>query len=1076
MSNNIRIYFISSYESSSPIQEYYTEDPGFYDYKRESLKLINYEGKEFAISINSFSINKQDLIKSKETDTYDLTVKLNIPGFLGTYIYSKKLSFVEIKNHFIYGFKLDDQPKYYFEGKAPKSVIFSKMKQLNLYIEYLNKVHSEPGDSLSNAFCEETIETLVKDKKFYFDFYLELLQYYKNSKNITKILDSFEPKNCEIPTNFNESKYESTLEEIESNQEMYAKYCLEDGEDIKIKKKFYTLLIYFRYNNKEKEKLKILINDKNLWSLFGEIINQNEKLHPIVELAGNGLINEIMKQKKISLDCVKRIITSLNPVERLLSFIDNNFDFILKNCREYCYKRFERTNSYTNLMALKKDEETKKYGKQNKNMTEQEKLFKFLENEENAHHIKHKKYQIILFDKRYWDLYFRYKEIELFIINKSIYICLKNDKKFRDFKKKEKEKIGNIKNEEFLQFLSNDITEYEKTNYGIYIYQENEKRDSFYFFRKKSDFENKITPFMSLNIFDGIELEAFGKEALERWNQIKSKVFELKDIKYDLETYNIIKKIKNLDEFDKFLNIYYSDKDYNYELSYEKKLISNLGNKFLSLIYKSKSKEYLTPNASNLIYKYDQLNLAPEDFICKIEKIINEDKIIYKSKSKEYLTRNASNLIYKYDQLNLAPEDFICKIEKIINEDKINIIYVYLTNNYELTSYNLIIHMANYIIRSNNISIIKNLKNIKEKIIPIIFHKLDNCIKDTMIYDNLPINTHFKLLNDMNEEGYSQYAKNNTSNISGILKNLESGMVSYELMNSIYNYNSRRVLFEKKISILLFGNESKIAYLIKIVKNYLNNINKNLTNLAELKEIIEKFYSWKYEFNRNISLIDTSVNTLKKGLLNEFIKAPTKEDLDKLNKIYVENDFHKKYIMKDSLVLIYENKILENNRREIDNAFNNVSKKYNELEVLFDKNWQTKIKDETIHNYYDIIQQTEEDEKSKTISLEEKLKKDLQILSNYHCSYKKESEINKLRDDIIFRIDSIDIQSFLNKKKSYWESRNTLSNDQKIVKLNNTIKYFNPEDNLDKGKIKSSLFLENVNGYILPEKVLSIIK
>ena len=1076
MSNNIRIYFISSYESSSPIQEYYTEDPGFYDYKRESLKLINYEGKEFAISINSFSINKQDLIKSKETDTYDLTVKLNIPGFLGTYIYSKKLSFVEIKNHFIYGFKLDDQPKYYFEGKAPKSVIFSKMKQLNLYIEYLNKVHSEPGDSLSNAFCEETIETLVKDKKFYFDFYLELLQYYKNSKNITKILDSFEPKNCEIPTNFNESKYESTLEEIESNQEMYAKYCLEDGEDIKIKKKFYTLLIYFRYNNKEKEKLKILINDKNLWSLFGEIINQNEKLHPIVELAGNGLINEIMKQKKISLDCVKRIITSLNPVERLLSFIDNNFDFILKNCREYCYKRFERTNSYTNLMALKKDEETKKYGKQNKNMTEQEKLFKFLENEENAHHINHKKYQIILFDKRYWDLYFRYKEIELFIINKSIYICLKNDKKFRDFKKKEKEKIGNIKNEEFLQFLSNDITEYEKTNYGIYIYQENEKRDSFYFFRKKSDFENKITPFMSLNIFDGIELEAFGKEALERWNQIKSKVFELKDIKYDLETYNIIKKIKNLDEFDKFLNIYYSDKDYNYELSYEKKLISNLGNKFLSLIYKSKSKEYLTPNASNLIYKYDQLNLAPEDFICKIEKIINEDKIIYKSKSKEYLTRNASNLIYKYDQLNLAPEDFICKIEKIINEDKINIIYVYLTNNYELTSYNLIIHMANYIIRSNNISIIKNLKNIKEKIIPIIFDKLDKCIKDTMIYDNLPINTHFKLLNDMNKEGYSQYAKNKTSNISGILKNLESGMVSYELMNSIYNYNSRRVLFEKKISILLFGNESKIAYLIKIVKNYLNNINKNLTNLAELKEIIEKFYSWKYEFNRNISLIDTSVNTLKKGLLNEFIKAPTKEVLDKLNKIYVENDFHKKYIMKDSLVLIYENKILENNRREIDNAFNNVSKKYNELEVLFDKNWQTKIKDETIHNYYDIIQQTEEDEKSKTISLEEKLKKDLQILSNYHCSYKKESEINKLRDDIIFRIDSIDIQSFLNKKKSYWESRNTLSNDQKIVKLNNTIKYFNPEDNLDKGKIKSSLFLENVNGYILPEKVLSIIK
>lgn len=80
------------------------------------------------------------------------------------------------------------------------------------------------------------------------------------------------------------------------------------------------------------------------------------------------------------------------------------------------------------------------------------------------------------------------------------------------------------------------------------------------------------------------------------------------------------------------------------------------------------------------------------------------------------MTRITSNLIYKYDQLNLAPEDFICKIEKIINEDIINIIYEYLTNNYELTSYKLINHMANYIIRSNNISIIKNLKNIKEKL------------------------------------------------------------------------------------------------------------------------------------------------------------------------------------------------------------------------------------------------------------------------------------------------------------------------------------------------------------------------
>ena len=244
MSFDSRVYFISSYESSTPKQEYYTEDPGFHDYKREFLKQIKYDGKDFDISINSFSINKKELIKNKETDTYDLIVKLKIPGIFGPYIFSKTLSFDEIKNHFIYGFKLDDiQPGIIFDGKPPKSIIFSKMEQLDLYIEFLKKMHSEPGDTLSNAFCEETVECLIKDKKFDFDFYLELLQYYKNTKNITKILDSFKSQNCEIPTNFNASKYESTLEQIESNQEMYTKYCLEDGEDVKIKKSF--ILYYF---------------------------------------------------------------------------------------------------------------------------------------------------------------------------------------------------------------------------------------------------------------------------------------------------------------------------------------------------------------------------------------------------------------------------------------------------------------------------------------------------------------------------------------------------------------------------------------------------------------------------------------------------------------------------------------------------------------------------------------------------------------------------------------------------------------------------------------------------------------
>ena len=675
-----RIYFISSYEINTP-REFYTETQGFNDFRKENSIIKKDNGAYFVISINSFNIDKKNLIKNKEIDAYELTIKLKLSGYLSYYIYSKSFSFVEIKNHFIYGFKLDDINTIFLDGRAPKSIILSKKEQLILYINYLNKVNSDPGDILSNDFCEETIDCIIKDKKFDLDIYLELLQYYKNTKNIFKILDNFEIKNCEIPKDFEADKYESLLEKIKSNQEMYTKYCFEDEDDNKIKKKFYTLLLYFRLaNTKEKEKPKTSIDEKYLWQLFAEIINKNEKLYSIVEIPEEGLIKEIMNQKKISYDLIKKIIISFNSVEQLLSFMDQNYDIIFKNCQEECTNMMEIINSKT------KNE-----------MTEKEKLFKYLESQENQNHISHKKYKIILFDQLFWDLYFNDEIVKLYMINKSIYVCLRNDKKFDEFKKTKKEKINNLKNEQFLKYLSNDISEYEKNNYGIYIYPENK------------NFEKKILLYWFLNIFDGIDLNTFEKEDLNEWNKIKNKVFELKDIRYNLESNNIIKEIKNLDELDKFINLIYSGNGYNYETSYEIKLISALGKKFLLLI---------------------------------------SEKM-----SHEYFTRIASILINKYDQLNLKPENFICEIEKKIDENESNKIYEYLTNNYELTSNKLINHMANYIIQKNNIPIIKSLKNIKEKIIPIIFTKIDNCIKDTMVYDNSPINTHFQLLYDMNEEG-----------------------------------------------------------------------------------------------------------------------------------------------------------------------------------------------------------------------------------------------------------------------------------------------------------------------------------
>ena len=72
---------------------------------KQNMKRIIYEGVYFDVSINSFNIIEKVLIKNKVKDIYDLTVNLKVSRFLSCDIHSKLLSFLEIKNHFIYGFK-----------------------------------------------------------------------------------------------------------------------------------------------------------------------------------------------------------------------------------------------------------------------------------------------------------------------------------------------------------------------------------------------------------------------------------------------------------------------------------------------------------------------------------------------------------------------------------------------------------------------------------------------------------------------------------------------------------------------------------------------------------------------------------------------------------------------------------------------------------------------------------------------------------------------------------------------------------------------------------------------------------
>ena len=93
--------------------------------------------------------------------------------------------------------------------------------------------------------------------------------------------------------------------------------------------------------------------------------------------------------------------------------------------------------------------------------------------------------------------------------------------------------------------------------------------------------------------------------------------------------------------------------------------------------------------------------------------------------------------------------------------------------------------------------------------------------------------------------------------------------------------------------------------------------------MEELEEINEDYYFWKDKFKKTISLIDKVTNAIKKGFQNEKIKAKIKSNFETLIKEYDKNDFHKKYIIKDSLVFKHEYRIIGKNYRDIDKIFKN---------------------------------------------------------------------------------------------------------------------------------------------------------
>ena len=945
-SNSKKIFFFIICEKDYDTYTTLTSTtPEFTNHKREFSEIIKKNDKEYIISINSFEMNEKDIKKTTEEDKYKIKLNLNYYyNFLSNYMYEGEIVFEEKRDTFIYDFKFNESIQFL-------NLKLSFKEKFMLYKKYLDNKKSEQGDPLSNALIEDSIEFISdneKMKRYNLEDYLELLIFSYKTNNLKTLLQAFNVKKCDLTNPLDPEKYSPILEELFSKPEIYTKYCFKTEEEKECNKQFYSILLCFKMKY-EKDNVKSLINKKELKKYFAEIINENEKLYCVVDKADEELIELIMNQKKLSYGVIKKIIFFFTP-EKEIAFINKYYNIIYneinENLLDYKNEDLRLSFNFTNS------------SKENKSKSP---IYDKIEN----YDIKKRKFIFILFSERLYKEYFNNDEVKLFIINQSIYICLKNDKKYEIFKNNELKKLGKANNIQILEYIEKDFAFYEKSEYEIYYYDYYGKEYDFYDSPFKILIENSkefykynreiITTYKPLNIFNRFELETMDEEFFKKWNNIKEKFFKLNEeiIRYNLNPTKLIYKISDINDFENIFNLLYIDDN-----------------------------EYIKDNFR--IYLENVIQLLRDKFLTLIG-IINENNI-------KLSVKLIYDIIKGLDKYDFSSVDFLEAIEKKSNYFLISKIYIYLSGNYfsqnnSKITQEIFEHMGDYIISNNLIKLIKYLKNIKEKMLYNILTKIDSNIKESMLYDGRKNIYYFELLKSIrNEElvqNTSDYEKQ-LKNILIILKNIKNGELNYELIKSILNNYSKKQIFIYKLSILLFNNEDKKNEYLNFIQKYLDRINYEFNYFKEFEEIGYNYYYNIYSNNK--SLIRKIKKNINKGKLNE-IQNNSKKDIEKIHGLIT--DLHKKYIIKDSLLFIHKKGLFKSS----DDIFNEAMNDFNELKKLFEEDWESKINETIIKHFYNLVKPEKPENRKK------KLKLQLNILVKYH-DIKTTVEIDKICDDI----------------------------------------------------------------------------
>ena len=605
---------------------------------------------------------------------------------------------------------------------------------------------------------------------------------------------------------------------------------------------------------KVKEKKEKILNKMALFLFYFNCQYQKDKIINIInnKYYSNYIYQKLIEKNKEFLDvnlpknCINKLISLSKNFDELAIIISYNKDVL---------ETLEIINENKNLFNEKIKFELKKNGKEKKKKDISLKIDKnIIKKSDNMEKIKVQiqkifstenelNFNFIFFPKIFFETYVdKYNNennindlIQLIEVIKLFKANNKSNLGYKSLLRRILDKLmefiseGKIKNNDLLILIKNIIYLSKED------YQENDNKS-------KVDYLTKI--------FQGINISKINDEFIKCWKEVEwLKIFKNSENQFYHNVCNIIKNMKDFGKLFSIFDINQKEKDYDISCL----LIIKEKFKYLLNDYSKEECPNFLEDVANLIY---YLNIKDLSFNSLIDELL--EKYIQKNE-----LHNIYYKIYSNNKFNIIHNDLNKTIIEFYKNNKtfINPIYFgfYIKNNKGNVDNEFLseINDHKYNIEENEIYNLDETEN---------FKLLKNIIENNLI-DNISIKKYIQIHKDIS---------------IFIIENIIKGDVKYIYINKFYSNNKKNELFQRLtlISCLIDNEKDKksLKSCIEIIETNMNNINKIIIDLENIKKKIQVFFpnTKRNDIKKMISILEN----IKKNNLFYYKNEIIKEEID----------------------------------------------------------------------------------------------------------------------------------------------------------------------------------------------------